>query len=278
MFRRVLIFLVTFLAAAFSAGLSSAVHSAPISQNDSASRPLQPDSVIVHLSIPQNYLTYSDSDITVSQYLTDSLSIRITGLFEYIYYNSDFLTLLSVANGAATPLSVWTVNSTQFTPGIVRVSIVSTPATAVATPGEVLRLLFHVQDTARAFEISDFADSVFQVLTPATVQIISDSGKLMVIDGCVPVLETGKNPKTDVVEFSNPITSTSHISYFATGTGSAQFRWYSVAGSLVQSMDADASPGWHDLNWNSSAVPQGMYVLEYEAGFQHTLKTMLVLH
>jgi Cohesin domain len=245
------------------------------------------ESVTVHLSIAKNYLVYADSDIVISQVLTDSLTDipnPITTFSENIIYNANILEFVDVRNGANTPATDWTLHKTYTTPGFFQVTGNSSGA-ALKAPGELLQIVFHVLSQAPTFSTSSFIDSIPVLGSDSSdPRVIADTGALLVLDACVPILSQGVTPTSSIMQISsNPAVQTASISYFISENTDqppdAEFRVYNAAGSLVRTIvNADASPGWHDFQMNVSNLSDGVYSLEFQAGATRRFQRLLVLH
>ncbi len=250
---------------------------------DSSSRPLRTNSTVlpIHFFIPQNYISYADSDVIVSQFINDSMPLPVTGFIEYIFYNSNVLDFFDAQNGSLTARPIWTVNKTQTTKGIVQILVTSSPSTQLQNPGEVLKLFFHVHAAAKAFDESDFQDSVTTILGSALAwQISSDTGKLIVVDNCVPILGSGIKPLTDEVRYDNPLSTAGNISFFISNSAEGEVRLslYNSAGELVCSKeDIDPVQGWHSTALEITAVSNGFYSLEFDHGRTRKFVHLLIL-
>ncbi len=242
----------------------------------------------LHLSIAKNYLAFADSDVLISLVLTDTLSgalATIQTFNDIITFNTNILEFIDVRNGVNTPTPDWTPTKTiSATPGIAEVGAISI-TTFLKGPGEILQLLFHVKTQTPTFSTSNFiVDSAVFGSDPSDPVVISDTGALLVIDACVPVVSLGAIPTSSVMQISsNPAVQSTSISYFISESAdqplNAGFRIYNAAGCLVRMIDnADAAPGWHDFQMNISDLSDGVYSLEFQAGATHQLQRLLVLH
>jgi hypothetical protein len=240
----------------------------------------------VHLSIPQNYLINADSDVIISQFVTDSLTGTlgtITSFHEYILYDPNFLEFIDVRNGTNTPAPDWTINKTFTTPGIFYVTG-NASGVALHGPGEILQMLFHVVSQAPTFSISSFIDSI-PVFGPVDPIVISDTGSLLVIDACVPIVSQGSMPTSNIMQCSpNPSHRSTSVSYFIADDSVAlpthvQFFLYNSVGSITRTIgNAIATPGWHNLEMNVSDLSDGVYALEFQAGSAHQVQRLIILH
>ena len=243
-------------------------------------------SIIAHLSIARNYLVYPDSNVFISQVVTDSLTGELDSIrffSEYIYYDKNILELVDVLNGARMPLPDWSVGKTVVTPGVVQITAVSSGA-ALHAPGEIIRLSFHVLSDAQPFATSDFIDSIPVLGRPSDPIVIADTGQLLVVDACVPVLSQSVTPTASMMEFNpNPATDHANISYFIAGNLStsnhALFQLYNATGNLMLSINnAKSSIGWHTLPLDLSQLSNGVYTLEFQAGAIPQFQLLVILH
>ncbi len=241
----------------------------------------------IRLSIPRNYLVFVDSQVVVSQFITDSLPAAlgmILSFNEVILYDPSVLELVGVSNGANTPAPDWTITEGSTIPGILPISA-STSGGALKGPGEILKLHFYVVSTDTTFSSTTFVDSLPEFSgVPANTVISSSSGFLRVINSCVPLLGADIIPTSSVMSCApNPAAQSAGISYFVSSanaaSGQAQFRLYNAAGSLVRTIgNADASMGWHHLEMNVSDLCNGAYSLEFLSGANHQIQRVFVLH
>jgi Secretion system C-terminal sorting domain/Cohesin domain len=240
----------------------------------------------IHLSIPKNYLVYADSDVIISQFVTDSLTGAlgtITSFHEYILYDPNFLEFIDVRNGTNTPAPNWSINKTFTTPGIFYVTGNASGA-ALHGPGEILQMLFHVVSQAPTFSTSSFIDSI-PVFDPLDPVVISDTGSLLVIDACVPIVSQGTSPTSSIMQCSpNPSHGETNLSYFiaddlTTAPDQVQFQLYNSVGNLVCArVDIGGTPGWHSLSLNVSYLSDGVYALEFQAGSTRQIQRLIIMH
>ncbi len=242
----------------------------------------------LHLSIAKNYLAYDDSDVIVSQFLTDSVPSSlglVTSFNEVILYNPNILEFIDLRNGANTPALDWSLTKSVTTPGILVINVIGNNGTVgLQGPGEILQMLFHVVTQAPTFSKSSFIVETPEVNgDPSNPIVLSDTGTLLVIDPCVPVLALSATPTASVMELSpNPATAKTSISYFisdSVSSANVQFRIYNAAGSLLRTIDnISYSHGWHTLPMSVADLSNGVYSLEFQAGAVHQFQRLLIIH
>ncbi len=245
-------------------------------------------SIVAHLSIAQNYLVYADSNIVISQVVTDSLNGSLSPIQSFqedIQYNDNLLELIDIQNGARTPSPAWRLTKIITIAGSVHITGVSSTDT-LHGPGEILRLIFYVLSDAPVFTTSAFTCSNvgLGINEPFEPVIMTDTGELRVIDTCVPLVGTGVTPASSVMQITqNPAIQSTSISYFISDRTAppehVQFRLYNAAGNLVRSVDhVSAAIGWHELPLDVSSLSSGVYSLAFQAGAAHEVQRLLILH
>lgn len=239
-----------------------------------------PPTNMARLSISKRYLAYADSNVIISQLLTDTLTDSIYFFSEYIEYDKNLVEFIDVVNGARTPRRDWTITKTATTPGIVLLSAVSSGA-ALNGPGEILRFLFHVLDTARPLQTADFSDSDAIFGTPLETTVISDTGELRIIDACTPILVEDGAPLILSEECApNPASKVVTISYTLPKDGEhVQLELYDLAGNLVRSLwNADEPAGRYKLVFDIAELPNGTYFYEFRTGNAEQLRMLSIFH
>ena len=234
----------------------------------------------IHLSISKRYLAYPDSNIVISQLLTDTLADSIYSFDEYIEYDKNLVEFIDVINGTRTPSPDWSITKASTTPGLVLVSAKSSGA-ALHGPGEILRLLFHVLDTARPIQTADFSDSNAVFGSRLETTVISDTGELHIIDACTSILLEDGIPLTlDMQCAPNPASERTYITYYLpSGARQVQLRLYDLAGDLVRPiLDADEPPGRHELPFDVSGLPNGTYFCQCIAGNSEQVSMLSISH
>ncbi len=274
----------------FSPAIVQVIHTGSVSLNDSDSQGnkltrsvtligYDEPTLPVHLSISKRYLAYADSDITISQLLTDTLHDSIRYFREDIEYDQNVLDFIDVTNGAGTPAPDWTITKTATMPGIVQVSAKSNGA-ALRGPSEILRIIFHVRDSARPLETADVGDSGVTLGTPP-LAVISDTGMLRVIDACTNILVTDGAPLTLGAQcVPNPASGRVDLQYdLPSGVPDTRIRLYSLTGNLVRSLlDANETAGRHELMFDVAGLPNGTYFYEVRSGNSRELRMLSVAH
>ncbi len=232
----------------------------------------------VHLTISDRYLAKADSNIVISQFLVDALKNPTPFFSECIEYDKNIVEFIDVTNGEQTPLPGWTITKTVTTPGFVQISAISNGAPLVDS-GEILRMIFHVVDTARPFQTNIFLDSAV-VLGAGTIAI-SDTGMLRVIDACTPIVVEGGAPTAMIAQmFPNPASRSIMISYsLPAAARSVDLRVFDASGTLIRTVENGAKPGgWDKLSLNISNIPNGIYFYDLQADNSRLVQPMLVSH
>jgi hypothetical protein len=241
----------------------------------------------IHLSIATNYVVFADTDVIISQIIKDTLPGALKPIIsfgEIIRYNPNILEFIDVRNGANTPAPDWFFTKSVTTPGILYVTGNSTSSASLKGPGEILQMLFHVLSQAPTFSSSSFIiDSAgASLLDPIAV---SDTGRLLVIDACSPVVTSGAVPTSSIMQCTpNPASGTILVSYFiAEDSGISiapvTFQLYNSAGVLSRSLSlTNAGFGWHEFPINLTGMSDGVYSLEFQAGASHEFQRLIILH
>ena len=235
---------------------------------------LHADSVTtVHFSIAKNYLGDPDSIIEVSQFITDS--VPITSFSEMVKYDMNVVQLSGVQNGAVTPLPSWSIQKAVTTQGMVQI-IATTTGLPLQKPGEVIQFYFHILSTAHPFDISFFTDSNVSVVPPDPVAW--DTGELMVIDDCVPLLSSNARPSGISLHIPNPLSQSSELSYFLPASAPVRLSLFNSAGSLMRQSEMESrSAGWHNYDWNLTGLSGGIYTAVLQSGGQIATERLFLL-
>ena len=213
----------------------------------------------VHLSISNRYLAKAGSNIIISQILSDTLRNPTQFFSEDITYDKNVVEFIDVTNGARTPQPDWTISKTVTTPGNVRISAVSIGA-PLADSGEILRLIFHIVDSALAFETTPFLDSAAN-FGSGTITI-SDTGMLHVYDECTPIVGHNNIPRSISTTGSpNPASTILAISYaLPDAFNNVQIELFDALGACVGRQDCGPeAAGWHATSFDVADLPAGIY-------------------
>ena len=245
-----------------------------------SAQPARPEAGVAHLWISKKYLSYADSNIIVSQLLEDTLPSPVQFFSEYLQYDKNVVEFVNVTNGSNTPAPNWTITKSVTTPGIVSVTGVSSGA-GLWAPGEILRFLFHVLDTATLFATTAFSDTGAMLGSPLGVTVTSDTGLLRVIDPCTPILVPDGAPLILSVQgLPNPASNRVIITYdLPYGERNIQLDLYSPTGNLVRTVPETNEPAGRDeIMLNISDLPSGMYYYELRAGNSKAFRMLCVAH
>jgi hypothetical protein len=254
--------------------------SSSIAQNSNAGARFNPKQNILHLSISKQYLAYADSNVIISQLLTDTVIDSIYFFSEYIQYDKNIVEFIDVVNGSHTLSPDWTITKTATAPGTVKVSAVSSGA-ALSGPGEILKILFHVLDTTRTFQTADFSDTGAVFGNPLETIVTSDTGRLRIIDACTSILLQDGIPATLSMQCApNPTSGRVTITYeLPTNAQHVQLRLYNLTGNLVRTLlDADAIAGRHESLFDVSELPNGSYFYELTDGNALQMRMLSISH
>ncbi len=241
----------------------------------------------IHLSIATNYVVFADTDVIISQIIKDTLPGALKPIIsfgEIISYNPDILEFINVRNGANTPAPDWFFTKSVTTPGILYVTGNSSSSTPLKGPGEILQMQFHVLSQAPTFSNSGFiVDSAGASLLDPIV--VSDTGRLLVIDACSPVVTSGVTPTSSIMQCTpNPASGSILVSYFIAEDSAISiipvtFQLYNSAGILSQSLSMKNDGfGWHEFPISLTGMSDGVYSLEFQAGSTHQFQRLLILH
>jgi hypothetical protein len=254
--------------------------SSSIAQNSNVSARFNPKQNILHLSISKRYLAYADSNVIISQLLTDTVIDSIYFFSEYIQYDKNIVEFIDVVNGSHTLSPDWTITKTATAPGTVKVSAVSSDA-SLSGPGEILKILFHVLDTTRTFQTADFSDTGAVFGIPLETIVISDTGRLRIIDACTSILLQDGIPATLSMQCApNPASGRVTVTYeLPTNAQHVQLRLYNLTGNLVRTLlDADAIAGRHESLFDVSELPNGSYFYELTDGNALQMRMLSISH
>ena len=85
--------------------------------------------------------------------------------------------------------------------------------------------------------------------------------------------------KHDLVKvYPNPFNERTTLSFDMLAQGDVRVNVYDLSGGRVDELrQGGLSPGRHQLTWNASGKPSGVYILEWTGGGQRQLSKVLLL-